>query len=251
MGGLDSYQNLYSICLLKKYLGGSSGKCLLKHPEILYLNPVDLFDPIRVTFDRDSFGEKTLLSSRPIRYKQVGLEVDVSVSTASVTLDILKLIFNDFVIESGIDFLDFGNSPSYFRSDYFDIVLYPYPVPEAIERDRFDNFFEFKYEQMLTQGYSEKKATQYFNDIISFEDFQLTYTNPVDYSFGLTQQTRLEFKLSGKNITFGGELKGLVYCPMCIEDYYAIDFFIIPEQDNVDYCPLNTTGFYDFDTPPN
>jgi hypothetical protein len=40
------------------------------------------------------------------------------------------------------------------------------------------------------------------------------------------------------------------YCPFSAPRYYKIDFKVIPEEDTSNYCPQDTTGFFDFDTAP-
>ena len=43
---------------------------------------------------------------------------------------------------------------------------------------------------------------------------------------------------------------GLFYCPLNFGDFYFIDYEIIPKNDDSPYCPLDTTGFYDFTQAP-
>jgi len=40
------------------------------------------------------------------------------------------------------------------------------------------------------------------------------------------------------------------YCPLNAPPLYKIAFKVIPEEDLINYCPQDTTGFYDFDTAP-
>jgi len=45
---------------------------------------------------------------------------------------------------------------------------------------------------------------------------------------------------------------GTRYCPFdaIATDVYRINFVIVPEEDATNYCPQDTTGFYDFDQSP-
>lgn len=206
----------------------------------LTLFPQDLFEPITLNFDRDFFEEKTLFSSKAVRYKNTGTNYEISFSSARVDLDVLRLVLHDFVLESSdFDFLDIGDNISFYRKDIFYIVLYPYPVPVDIDLFRFDNFFQYKFLSMIDRGYSNQEAVDYFNQIITFNECQLFSALPTDYSFGLTNQTRLDFKFISQEFIFGGILKTLPYCEFDFFPYFSFyPYILIPKEDKIDYCPL-------------
>jgi hypothetical protein len=42
----------------------------------------------------------------------------------------------------------------------------------------------------------------------------------------------------------------LKYCPQASSGFYYIQFTIVPEESVANYCPLDTTNFYDFAVAP-
>lgn len=179
-------------------------------PYARHLDRIDQLNDASVKFERDQFPHQTQLSSKPVKYIQVGIEPTLELSVASVILSNIGYLFDvnslkDYTpstlgdislkTETRLDIAD--NAGSTIKGKATQILPYPFVKGYSLANG-YDPFSDANLAAYTSAGVSLADQKEWLESIITFPNASVIDVNQTNLSYGLQTQQEIRVMIKGQ-----------------------------------------------------
>jgi hypothetical protein len=173
-----------------------------------HIDRVDQLQDASVKFERDQFPHQTQLSSKPVKYLQVGIEPTLELSIASIDLPNIGDVFDVNVLKEytasvvGVstateDRIDIGdNAGSIIEGRAMQILPYPLIKGYALNNG-YDPFSDANLTAYTTAGVSASAQKEWLETVITFPNAKIVDVNQTNLVYGLQTQQEIRVAIKG------------------------------------------------------